>query len=245
METPNFSNMIVPSPAPSSPEASQAPDDPETTTNEEGSPQKKSKKDPNNNARTLALNLLDSEWKLAAGATITSEVDHAMFVRNARSPQTGLEAIRRFISDDIWTMLVTCVNHNLAKGQSATAKVRARIGKLVDVEELMKFYGTMILVESTWGNDNTKIGDHLKSINSQYGSVKGLGVDRFCAIRRNFYPTLCNASGIRSMLPTSHEYISDHDPGSVRTDGRNPDGIPEPIIVGWPIQGRDIVRSRN
>ena len=68
------------------------------------------------------------------------------------------------------------------------------------IEELIRFYGMMIMIESTYGNDTHNIRAHFKQIQEKEGRVAKLGVDRFQALYRAFNASIEELSQLRDLL---------------------------------------------
>lgn len=56
----------------------------------------------------------------------------------------------------------------------------------VTVVELIKFYGLIIMMESTYRNDTHDIREHFKKIKQSEGAISKLGIDRFQVLRKAF-----------------------------------------------------------
>jgi hypothetical protein len=84
----------------------------------------------------------------------------------------------KFLPENRWNLLVSVVNRNLVQGRRSSSLVRSCFRE-VNVAELVRFYGLMILIENTYGNNTTKLRSHFSMVSESCGGVKKLGMDRF------------------------------------------------------------------
>jgi hypothetical protein len=68
------------------------------------------------------------------------------------------------------------------------------------VAELVRFYGLMVLIENTYGNNTTKLRSHFSMVRESCGGVKNLGMDRFQALWRAFNPSIDELLQIADIL---------------------------------------------
>jgi hypothetical protein len=87
----------------------------------------------------------------------------------------------KFLPENPWNLLVSVVNRNLVQGRNSSSPVRSCFRE-VNVAELVRFYGLMILIENTYGNNTTKLRSHFSMVSESCGGVKKLGMDRFQAL---------------------------------------------------------------
>ena len=78
--------------------------------------------------------------------------------------------------------------------------------------ELLSFYGIMMAMENTWGNDVKNMRAHFASVKQRYRAVKKLGWDRFSALLSACTPSfeqlrqicaLLNSTAISHVVPFS------------------------------------------
>jgi hypothetical protein len=67
-------------------------------------------------------------------------------------------------------------------------------------QDIIRFYGRILLVENTWGNNVRDMRVHLKYLNEHYGKVKGLGINRFCQLIPALDPELSDIETLVLLL---------------------------------------------
>jgi hypothetical protein len=79
------------------------------------------------------------------------------------------------------------MTQNLAKHINNESKPRNWTYKPVEVPELLRFYGALVLLEATYGNNTRDLKKHFAVIKKSIGGSFTMGVDRFGALKRAFY----------------------------------------------------------
>lgn len=79
------------------------------------------------------------------------------------------------------------MNANIAKLRDNSEKHRRGSTKIVTASEAKRFYGILLLVESTWGNNTPVLRDHFKQVKRSLGKKFQMGVNRFGVLRTSFY----------------------------------------------------------
>jgi hypothetical protein len=67
---------------------------------------------------------------------------------------------------------------------------------------LIQFYGLVIQIENSFGNDTRNLREHYKSIKLQFGEIRGMGLDRFETLWRALNPSI---EEIRQICDILHE----------------------------------------
>jgi len=91
----------------------------------------------------------------------------------------------KFLSIWFWDLLVQVVNRNLTAKNTADTR-RNHTTK----HELFRWYGLMILIENTWGNDKKALHKQFSDLKANLFQSFGLGYDRFRYILRAIIPSV-------------------------------------------------------
>ena len=81
-------------------------------------------------------------------------------------------------SQDFWNFLLQIVNLNLACNTSYCTTHPSR-NKPATVEELINFYGVVIAMENSYGNNTKQIREHFKKIKAEHEEWKTLITKQF------------------------------------------------------------------
>lgn len=66
------------------------------------------------------------------------------------------------------------------------------------MEELKQYYGIVMEIESTYGNNTHKLRNHHQQIKAKFPKI--MGIDRFERIRRALTPTILELQQLSNML---------------------------------------------
>jgi hypothetical protein len=146
----------------------------------EGPKTKKQRLDPDTRLEQCCAQLIDNNWKLVSSVTIQFVPQPLLLKRIDRS-QNLMSLFFKFLPENLWNLLVSVVNRNLVQGRSSSSPVRSCFRE-VNVAELVRFYGLMVFIENTYGNNTTKLRSHFSMVSESCGGVKKLGMDRFQAL---------------------------------------------------------------
>jgi len=84
---------------------------------------------------------------------------------------------------NIWSILVEAVNTNLYINQTIHKIDKRR--KPTSIQELQQFYGIIILMENTYGNNTQDCRTHFFILKKTYENIwPSIGIDRFEALMR-------------------------------------------------------------
>jgi hypothetical protein len=109
---------------------------------------------------------------------------------------TSLQLFTTIFNNEFFGLLKNIVNRNLINRQKERATT---------IKELQQFYGIMILLENTYGNNNRSLRKHLKSVFDQFGKIKKLGQDRFQLLRLALVPTIDELNSLCDILITNSQ----------------------------------------
>ncbi len=92
-------------------------------------------------------------------------------------------------------------NVNLVKNRNATSISRSWIYKEITIDELIRWYGMWMMIESTYGNNTSDLRSHFKQIKTTENVQ--MGFDRFQAIYHSLQPSLNDFEIIVDLLHTA------------------------------------------
>lgn len=104
--------------------------------------------------------------------------------------------------------MVSSVNETLAKGETVSTQDPRR--RPTSVLKLIRFYGTWLLIENTWGNDTHSFREHYKHIGKEYGKVPRLGMDRMQLLISSLRPSIQQLQAITEILNEAWMTAVDH-----------------------------------
>ena len=88
----------------------------------------------------------------------------------------------------LWDDLAAQMNVNINQYRDNTSNKRRYARHAVTGEEVLRFYGLLMMLESTWGNDTGNLKAHFAKIKNQLGSdYKIMGLNRFTMLKSSFY----------------------------------------------------------
>src|SRR4051794_38454460 len=109
----------------------------------EGRPAKKQKKEVSDNQLEANCALfLEKKWKLIEKVELKEKFELSLLIRSNPS-DSALTNFLLFFPDEIWNILISAVNRNLAFGSSSENKKDTR-KKDVTKQEFVRFYGIQI-----------------------------------------------------------------------------------------------------
>jgi hypothetical protein len=158
---------------------------------------KRQKTNDSSNSNQYA-SFLEGKWTLISETSLYHPPELSLLKRSNEGI-TPIQMFLKFLPLSLWTILVTTVNRNLSQTQSSASSKRHST-KAVTVQQLIQFYGILIYIENTYGNDNTLLRSHFNAVRSRFGKIKGLGVDRFEALWRAFNPSIGELKAICDIL---------------------------------------------
>jgi hypothetical protein len=145
---------------------------------------------------------IGNKWKLIQSSVASKEFGLSFLKRGDSLHDTPKAIFRKFVPDAIWQILVNSVNRSLAIGSLLSTKQQfSRHPTTVD--EVIRFYGLNILLENTYENDKRDLRKLLKDIYQKFGSIRGLGMDRYTTLRSAFNPSIDEILAICSLLRTT------------------------------------------
>jgi hypothetical protein len=92
------------------------------------------------------------------------------------------------------------VNTNIKRGQNHTNP--KWYNRSITLSELKQYYGIIMEIESTYGNDNKNLRKHHQDIKAKYlqKNIKVMGIDRFERIRSSLVPTVFELQKLSNLL---------------------------------------------
>jgi uncharacterized Fe-S cluster-containing radical SAM superfamily enzyme len=78
-----------------------------------------------------------------------------------------------------------------------------KVHKLATPEEMIRFYGMIMLMENTFGNNTGSIRTHFKMIVQNEGKIPKLGLRRFEILWRNLNPSIVQLNEVANLFHTS------------------------------------------
>ena len=106
------------------------------------------------------------------------------------------------VSKEMWAKLAKIVSDNLSQHSSNSSGNRGWAYKEVSVCELLVFYGVLLLIESTWGNQTKVLREHFQKVKWYMKGNLKMGIDRFVALRGAFY---CSSAFIVEITNEIHK----------------------------------------
>ena len=91
----------------------------------------------------------------------------------------------KFLSIGFWDSVVEIANRNLTEKNTGDTRRNP-----TTKHELFRWYGLMILIENTWGNDKKALCKQFADLKASGFYSFGLGYDRFRYILRAIIPTM-------------------------------------------------------
>jgi hypothetical protein len=164
----------------------------------EGPKTKKQRLDPDTQLEQCCAQFIENNWKLVCSVTIQF-VPQPLLLKRIDGSQNLMSLFFKFLPENLWNLLVSVVNRNLVQGRSSSFPVRSCFRE-VNVAELVRFYGLMVLIENTYGNNTTKLRSHFSMVSESCGGVKKLRMDRFQALWRAFNPSIDELRQIADIL---------------------------------------------
>ena len=169
---------------------------------------KKQKHDPIQKLHNGCAQFIEERWSLVNSVALKQPFQLSLLTRgNPERGDTPSSILLKFIPQEIWNILVSTVNRNLSAGCNSVSSQRWS-SKPTSMAEMIKFYAFILLIESTYGNNNQNLREHFLEIQKKYGKIKGLGMDRFESLRRAFNPSISEIKQICDILHTVfHSHI--------------------------------------
>ena len=88
----------------------------------------------------------------------------------------------------MWEELAVEMNANIARNKDNTSNIRKYARKEVTAEEAIRFYGLLMMIESSYGNNTANLRAHFSAVKSEFEEPeKIMGIDRFTILRGAFY----------------------------------------------------------
>lgn len=148
---------------------------------------------------------VEEHWSLGSAHFVSvPTLQEAEFVPMSRYPSMT-EVFMGFFTSPIWDVLVKATNTHLSDGTNCDYHDSRR--KPTTKQELIKFYGIIIAMENSYGNDMKNQRTHFKDIKTAYGGVNKLGCDHFEALLHAFVPSLEQLGNICDLF---HEAFINH-----------------------------------
>jgi hypothetical protein len=151
---------------------------------------------------------LENGWKLIDSALLSQPVQKSVLKRG-NPLESPVQILLRFIPPAVWNILVTAVNRNLSSNQSSLSKKRYSL-KMATMEQSIQFYGLVIQIENSYGNDTRNLREHYKNIKLQFGEIRGMGLDRFETLWRTFNPSIEEIQQICDILHETFNNYLEH-----------------------------------
>jgi hypothetical protein len=164
----------------------------------EGPKTKKQRLEPDTKLEQCCAHFIENNWKLVSSVTMRF-VSQPLLLKRIDGTQNLMSLFFKFLPENLWNLLVSVVNRNLVQGRSSSSPVRSCFRE-VNVAELVRFYGLMVLIENTYGNNTTKLRSHFSMVSESCGGVKKLRMDRFQALWRAFNPSIDELRQIADIL---------------------------------------------
>jgi hypothetical protein len=146
--------------------------------------------------------MIDNKCSLVASVALIETPQPATLV-SRRNQSTTRDVFLEFVDQRVWNTLVESVNRGLFRGPRRHDNRR----KPTSAEELIRFYGIIVALESSYGNSMRNLKKHFASIKSTYGNVPRLGQGRFSALLSAFAPSIEEIKNITNIL---HENFERH-----------------------------------
>ena len=151
----------------------------------------------------------ENNWSIVASPQqleqCVSTAPATLRIPRSDHPLSKVEAMISLIPLQVWVVLERAINRNLASANPADTRY-----KPTTMNELLRFYSIQILIENTYGNNTKSIRDHFKILKKDGipGSgkpfeVKGIGLDRFVALKAALIPTVEELKEIAQLLSTA------------------------------------------
>lgn len=87
----------------------------------------------------------------------------------------------------VWEAVGKAMNTNLAKGRDNSSKLRYWARRVVTTDEVLQFYGYIVLIENTYGNNTAVLKDHFSDLKQHKPLVHAMSWERFRALKTAFY----------------------------------------------------------
>jgi hypothetical protein len=152
-----------------------------------------------------AATFIEEGWKLTEGLELNVPCSLTLL---SRPTQDLTKLLFEFIPKQVWKIMVSSVNETLAKGETVSTQDPRR--RPTSVLELIRFYGTWLLIENTWGNDTHSFREHYKHICKEYGKVPRLGMDRMQLLISSLRPSIQQLQAITEILNEAWMTAVDH-----------------------------------
>ena len=94
--------------------------------------------------------------------------------------------------------MVQAVNFGLSRQSNVSHQDSRR--RPTHTKELLQFYGLVLAVENTYGNDSKHLRAHFSAVKVKYGKVQKLGYDRYSAIVASFIPSILDLQQVAKLL---------------------------------------------
>ena len=143
----------------------------------------------------------------------------------------------------MWEQLADLINQNLARDTNNAKLVRRGGKRLVTAIEALSFYGVLLKIENTYGNNTPLLRKHFQSVKEELGPNFTMGIDRFEAIRsafwgpdefmialcENFHTATCKfLSDV--FVVTGDEGVGEYQPNRNTKQAAEAMGIPVPVV---------------